>query len=473
MTFVQAKNVYPQLLLGRLFFSVGGAAVSTMVTAVLPAVTKKSCTQAHRTSMASEVTITPNRYKSNQLGHDEHSEMESSSSRLAGFAGMFAGCGALVSLAVFLPLPAQFENRGVSPALALQYSYYIVAGVSFVVGIWCFFGLRNLPGEEAKGWKSLVSGSQHHSPDTADQIHNDETPQLPYWKQLSVAVALGFRNRNIGLGYLGGLVARASSVGISLFVPLSVNHYYRVSGLCERDRKTAPGGIGDIKRSCPKAYVLASILTGVSQLVALIAAPGFGFTSDKSKRFHLPLIIAALAGLAGYIAFALLPSPQYKGENGNPGVFVVTALIGTSQIGAIVCSLGVLSKGILKVDASPEVVEQSPSPEFVAVIQSDNENTPARGGPGEPDERHSLLHGPRSYKFHRLSHLKGSIAGVYSLCGGVGILILTKLGGQLFDQVSTGSPFFIMAGFNGLLFLMIILSGLMTKISPTRSQVAP
>ncbi|QSS65703.1 MFS transporter [Histoplasma capsulatum] len=37
--FVQAKNVYPELLLGRLLFSLGGSAVTTMVTAVLPAMT--------------------------------------------------------------------------------------------------------------------------------------------------------------------------------------------------------------------------------------------------------------------------------------------------------------------------------------------------------------------------------------------------------------------------------------------------
>ena len=34
--FVQSKNVYPQLLLARLFFSLGGSATSTMVTAILP-----------------------------------------------------------------------------------------------------------------------------------------------------------------------------------------------------------------------------------------------------------------------------------------------------------------------------------------------------------------------------------------------------------------------------------------------------
>lgn len=34
---VQSTNVYPELLMGRLLFSLGGAACSTMVTAVLPA----------------------------------------------------------------------------------------------------------------------------------------------------------------------------------------------------------------------------------------------------------------------------------------------------------------------------------------------------------------------------------------------------------------------------------------------------
>src|SRR5699024_6325985 len=144
---------------------------------------------------------------------------------------------------------------------------------------------------------------------------------------------LGFRNRNIGLGYLGGFVARASSVGVSLFIPLFVNHYYRASGLCDEDPITEPGGVGGIKRSCPKAYILASILTGVSQLVALITAPAFGFLSEKSRRYHLPLLFATLTGIAGYVAFAMLPSPQFKGADGNPGVFIVMALIGTSQIG--------------------------------------------------------------------------------------------------------------------------------------------
>src|SRR5699024_2865202 len=140
--------------------------------------------------------------------------------------------------------------------------------------------------------------------------HDDRTnpsylkPPLSYWKQLSVAFVLGFRHPNIGLGYLGGLVARASSVGISLFIPLFVNRYFRASGLCERNPNAEPGGVGDIKRSCSQAYVLASILTGVSQLVALIVAPAFGFLSEKPRRYHLPLLFATILGVAGYVAIA-------------------------------------------------------------------------------------------------------------------------------------------------------------------------
>jgi hypothetical protein len=58
------------------------------------------------------------------------------------------------------------------------------------------------------------------------------------------------------------------------------------------------------------------------------------------------------------------------------------------------------------------------------------------------------------------SHLKGSIAGVYSLSGGAAILLLTKLGGYLFDSLSPGAPFYMMAVFNGILLVIGIATGL-------------
>ena len=457
---VQATNIYPQLLLGRLLFSIGGSAVSTMVTAVLPTVTGKVFRrQAYRSSVSSELTITQDRENSRQSQAANESDA-SPSARLSGFVGLFAGCGALVSLGIFLPLPARFERVGFSPSEALQRSYYIVAAVALIISVVSFFGLRNLPGEEEKGWSTLWNT---HASNEADEPSSGivEPAKLPYRKQLTTAMLLGFRNRSIGLGYVGGFVARASSVGISLFIPLAVNHYYRTSGLCDEDREPVPGsGLGEIKRACPKAYILASILTGVSQLIALIAAPAFGYLTDKSRRYNSPLLVAAFVGLVGYIAFALLPNPQFKGPEGNGGIFVVMGLIGISQIGAIVCSLAVLSNGILWVSLDDETLHK------IYTDQGLGQDTRTDAEDRAADEEQPLIARSLNHRLEHLAHLKGSIAGVYSLYGGAGILLLTKLGGWLFDVASSGSPFYIMAAFNGILLLTGILCGILNHVSP-------
>lgn len=58
------------------------------------------------------------------------------------------------------------------------------------------------------------------------------------------------------------------------------------------------------------------------------------------------------------------------------------------------------------------------------------------------------------------SDFKGSIAGVYSLAGGVGILLLTKLGGYLFDNLSPVAPFYMLSSFNALLLIVGIACGI-------------
>jgi hypothetical protein len=366
---------------------------------------------------------------------------------------MCAGCGALVSLVIFLPLPAQFQKMGLSPSESIQYSYYVVAAMALVVSVLCLFGLRNLPGEEEKTWNSLWSTQKEEDDDDNQPCAVGGKLRLFYLDQFGAAVVLGFRHGDIFIGYIGGLVARASSVGISLFIPLFVNHYYRVLGVCNGGHNEGPGtSPGDIKLSCPDAYRLASILTGVSQLVALIAAPVFGYLSDRSRRHHLPLLFACLAGVIGYITFPLLPTPKFNGEGGSPAVFAIMGLIGISQIGAIVCSLAVLSNGILSISGA----------EIEAHAERDSSEA----------DRQPLLARPRQQRQKRLTHLKGSIAGVYSLFGGVGILLLTKLGGLLFDVLSSGAPFYIMAGFNGVLLLAGVMGGLVSrskKVSSSRT----
>ena len=201
-----------------------------MVTAILPTMTGNTRgTSSHTvtptlessegiestdtTSMNSEDTITPE----NQPGKNTEQSHETGSSppRLAGLVGLFTGCGALVALLLFLPLPAQFSHlQNVTQAQAVADSFYVVGGIALLVSCSCFFGLRGLQGEGYKGWRLLL-GIESGSKDRFDSGIPESEPFLPYWRLLLDSTLLGFKDANIGLGYLGGFVARASSVGRS------------------------------------------------------------------------------------------------------------------------------------------------------------------------------------------------------------------------------------------------------------------
>ncbi|KAI0834782.1 hypothetical protein F5Y06DRAFT_277885 [Hypoxylon sp. FL0890] len=520
--FVQARDVYPSLVIARIAFALGATAAATMVTAILPVLTddggevrddddegedevavvdggeerdarsigsgSSSRKSGHNPrnsvamSLESDATITPERFTRNlsrdrryssdgsEDSSDAYGSIEAKARRpsaLAGYVGLFTGCGALVALILFLPLPAQFSKKeGVTPAEAITDSFYVVGAVALFVAIFVFFGLRGLKGEEGKGWRMLLGlrkqqnapgshnypteGSSSSIPTT--RAHNGP---LPYHRLLVSSLRLGVTDPNIALGYLGGFVARASTVAISLFVPLYVNAFFIENGFC-RGSPNDPSP--ELKKECRAAYVLASILTGVAQLAALLCAPLFGYASRKSGGVDIPLVIAALLGVVGYLAFPRLQSPEYKdvnGRGGSPAVFLVAVLIGISQIGAIVCSLGSLGRGVLSVDEPVTFTDE----EGNGIPHPNGADGSANARGSETDallgQEAGINSGAKKEPASRVQ-LKGSIAGVYSWCGGAAILLLTKLGGYLFDVTSHGAPFYMMAIFNGALLLASI-----------------
>lgn len=261
---------------------------------------------------------------------------------------------------------------------------------------------------------------------------------IPYLHLMKDSVLLAFTDSRIGLGYLGGFVARASTVAISLFIPLFVNTYFISNGFCTGSpHDPSP----ELKKECRAAYVLSSILTGVAQLMGLICAPLFGYLSAKKRRVNYPIVVATVFGIAGYITLPQLTSPEIKNiddRGGSPAIFAVVALIGVSQIGAIVCSLGSLGQGVLAAD-----------------LPTRNEQAEPTLAPDEDESAESepLIRISADANSVSRVRLKGSIAGVYSLCGGAAILLLTKLGGYLFDNLSNGAPFYMMAIFNAVLLI--------------------
>lgn len=497
MLLVQSHNVYPQLLLGRMAFSVGGAACSTMVTAILPTMTAErkqtNSLEAGQTqgegdntptipsvrhsgafSISSEVTITPARYvqrppnlrrrsQKRRFATDSSTTTKPDLSQLAGYVGMFTGIGALVAVGIFLPLPVKFSGKGVAQADAVKDSFYLVGSVSIVVAVLVSLTLRGLPGEEDKGfYKLFYSGRSTDEEDMNNSTNLQPTPS--YYQLVRCAVMLGFTDSRIALGYLGGFVARASSVGISLFIPLFVNAYFIREGLCSDDPSE------DIKSSCKRAYTLASMLTGFSQLTALLAAPLFGwfngYMSNKGQHLsYFPLGLGTIAGIIGCISFGLLDNPDpFHGSSDGKGAILAVILLGFSQISAIVCSLGILAKGI---QASTPTRPSTPNIEdTLPEAQEPSTSTSTE----EPTETAALLPPVAEDSASQTSpeidraQVKGAIAGVYSLSGGVGILLLTKLGGVLFDKTSTGAPFYMLAGFNGVLLFAVVVVFIVQRV---------
>lgn len=419
-----------------------------MVTATLPCLTYDSDADADAeqpafvpgnnvrdsvaASVESEITITPESFaRSNS--HDNECTIDAAQGKpsiLAGYVGLFTGLGALVALAVFLPLPAHFSQvEGVEPGEALQYAYYVVGAIAILVASFVYIGLRKLKGEEGKGFRTLFGMKKRQ---LADGSEPPRRSFLPYRQLLRDAVVLGFTDSQIGLGYLGGFVARASTVAISAFIPLFIKIYFL---------NHLPHDV-DVQK---QAYALAGGITGVAQLCALIAAPIFGYVSRRRGRFNYPITIATVLGIVGYTVFPNLASPEIKnvdGRGGSPVVFLFAAMIGVSQIGAIVCSLGSLGKGVLAVDPH----KKGTLPLATADTQNDGaveagEDAPLLGNGTKPQPKCTRV------------LLKGTIAGVYSWCGGAAILLLTKLGGYLFDSLSHGAPFYMMAVFNAILLL--------------------
>ncbi|EGX93570.1 MFS transporter, putative [Cordyceps militaris CM01] len=461
--FVQAKNVYPQLLLARILFAVGASASATMVTAILPSLTsdagaakdsKPSLPRLGRNSrhsavfsVESEATITPERYsRSISRERDEPAPEEPTEARkpsvLAGFVGLFTGCGALLALVLFLPLPVRFGGiDGVTPGQAVSYSFRVVSAVSLLVAVFVFLGLRNLHGEDGKGWRVLLGRRSWYQTQLQHDSDQHEQKVVPYISLLKDSVLLALTDSRISLGYIGGFVARASTVAISLFIPLYVNTYFISNGYCTGSpHDPSP----ELKKECRSAYILSSILTGVAQLMGLLCAPVFGYVASRKSRVNYPVMTATILGIVGYLTFPQLQSPEMKnvdGRGGTPAVFLVVTLMGISQIGSIVCSLGILGQGVLAVDMQRTSLRD----EAVPSLAPDEDET------GDHDGYRIRIAADEAAGSR--VRLKGSIAGVYSLCGGAAILLLTKLGGFLFDRVDTGAPFYMMAGFNAVLLI--------------------
>ncbi|MBG0823728.1 MFS transporter [Planomonospora sp. ID91781] len=158
-----------------------------------------------------------------------------------------------------------------------------------------------------------------------------------------------------------------------------------------------------------EALARAGAVVGVAQTVAMLGAPLVGWLGDRMRRQDVVILAQALAAVA-YLSTLLVADPL------GSGMMVVAVLIGLGEIAVITT-------------AGPLLAQQAPAA------------------------------------------VRGSAYGVQTLCGAVGILVVSGLGGHLYDAWRPAAPF-VVAGVAGLL---VVAFGLLVRrrVTPLGEPPAP
>ena len=162
--------------------------------------------------------------------------------------------------------------------------------------------------------------------------------------------------------------------------------FFRRNGLCHPTALSALSLLLPVPpTTCRPALTLSSTLTGVVQLLSLLFCPVVGYLSSRHPPATI-LFITLLTGASAFLLFSTLTDPR------NPLVWISVVGMGISQAGGLVLSLGLVAK--------------------------------ARNGLVKREGR----------------EIGGSLAGAYSACGGIGILLVGYAAGASFDTFA-GAPF--------------------------------
>jgi len=123
------------------------------------------------------------------------------------------------------------------------------------------------------------------------------------------------KDKNIALSYASNFIARGNSLVITLFVSLWVNTYFIEHDECNLKNVSRTNGCSEISASdvqtCPEAFALFSILSGISRISALVASPILGYFGDK----HEPILVAACCALFGLISYGLVGPTNSPTDN--------------------------------------------------------------------------------------------------------------------------------------------------------------
>ncbi|MDH2427245.1 MFS transporter [Sphaerisporangium sp. TRM90804] len=272
-----------------------------------------------------------------------------------GLIGVFGGLGAVVAVLLLARLPQTMERQGLEPVAATRLAFLLIAGGILVLALVLWLTLS----------RASVAGTHERVP-------------LPRLVREGVVLA---RDPGVALSYAASFVARADLAVVVGFMTLWIVDY----ATSERGMSSA------------EALARAGSVVAISQTVALVCAPVFGWLGDRMPRQNLVIIAQAVAA-AAYLSTLLVSDPL------GTGMIVVAVLIGVGEIAGITT-------------AGPLLAQQVPA------------------------------------------EVRGSAFGVHTLCGAAGIMIVSALGGVLYDAWRPAGPFVV----SGVFGLLVVALGLAVR----------
>ncbi|MGW2157906.1 MFS transporter [Nonomuraea sp. NPDC001699] len=160
--------------------------------------------------------------------------------------------------------------------------------------------------------------------------------------------------------------------------------------------------------SATEALAKSGAIVGIAYMVIVVGAPLFGWLGDRMRRQDVVILAQTLAA-AAYLSTLLVSDPL------GPGMMLVAAAIGLGEIGVITT-------------AGPLLAQQVPA------------------------------------------RYRGSSFGVQTLCGAIGIFVISGVGGWLYDLWRPAAPFAL----SGACGLLVALFGLAVRRRVTaHPEVAP
>jgi len=152
----------------------------------------------------------------------------------------------------------------------------------------------------------------------------------------------------------------------------------------------------------------AGRMSGIVHASALLWTPVFGIILDRFDRASVVVFAMALA-VVGYVGIGLVPDPT------APEAIPPLILLGIGEMSVIL-----VGQTLVAQEAPVDV--------------------------------------------------RGSVFGVFAFCGAIGLIVVSQVGGYLFDKMGPGAPFVVIGLVNGLIMLFAIYVRIKTGYKSPRSQ---